>query len=85
MFAPAIGISEDPVTGNAKGPLGAYLIHNKRVDTKTDMFCFKGKQGEKIGREGIVDVMVSVIDQRPERVKIMGDAIVIFKTTIEMP
>ena len=27
MFAPAIGIAEDPVTGNANGPLGAYLVH----------------------------------------------------------
>ena len=27
MFAPAIGINEDPVTGNANGPFGAYLIH----------------------------------------------------------
>jgi PhzF family phenazine biosynthesis protein len=26
MFAPAIGIQEDPVTGNANGPLGAYLV-----------------------------------------------------------
>ena len=26
MFAPAIGIDEDPVTGNANGPLGAYLV-----------------------------------------------------------
>lgn len=29
MFAPAIGIDEDPVTGNGNGPLGAYLVHNK--------------------------------------------------------
>ncbi len=85
MFAPAIGISEDPVTGNANGPLGAYLIHNKIVDTKTDLFRFKGKQGEKIGREGIVEVTVKVIDQKPAQVKIMGDAIVIFKTIIEIP
>jgi PhzF family phenazine biosynthesis protein len=28
MFAPAIGIAEDPVTGNANGPLGAYLIRH---------------------------------------------------------
>ena len=27
MFAPAIGIQEDPATGNANGPLGAYLVH----------------------------------------------------------
>jgi PhzF family phenazine biosynthesis protein len=31
MFAPAIGIAEDPVTGNAAGPLGAYLLHNRLV------------------------------------------------------
>ena len=24
MFAPAIGINEDPVTGNANGPLGVF-------------------------------------------------------------
>ena len=29
MFAPAIGIPEDPVTGNANGPLGGYLVHHK--------------------------------------------------------
>jgi PhzF family phenazine biosynthesis protein len=28
MFAPAIGIPEDPVTGNANGPLGAYLVRH---------------------------------------------------------
>ncbi|WP_339362828.1 PhzF family phenazine biosynthesis protein [Vallitalea maricola] len=31
MFAPAIGINEDPVTGNANGPLGAYIVHHKLV------------------------------------------------------
>ena len=32
MFAPAIGIDEDPVTGNANGPLGVYLLQNDRVE-----------------------------------------------------
>ncbi|MBL8967023.1 MAG: PhzF family phenazine biosynthesis isomerase, partial [Spirochaetaceae bacterium] len=31
MFAPAIGIAEDPVTGNANGPLGAYLTRHGRI------------------------------------------------------
>src|SRR5205809_7702013 len=26
MFAPAFGVAEDPATGAASGPLGAYLI-----------------------------------------------------------
>ncbi len=84
MFAPAIGINEDPVTGNANGPLGAYLIHNKIVKKFDDTFCFKGKQGEKIGRDGIVEVVVDIIDQKPQLVKIMGEAVTIFKTEIEI-
>ena len=28
MFAPAIGILEDPATGSASGALGAYLVQN---------------------------------------------------------
>ncbi|MEO0563035.1 MAG: PhzF family phenazine biosynthesis protein, partial [Chloroflexota bacterium] len=27
MFGPAMGIAEDPATGAASGPLGAYLVH----------------------------------------------------------
>ncbi len=84
MFAPAIGINEDPVTGNANGPLGAYLVHNEVVDTEVDTFSFKGAQGEAIGRDGIVEVKVSIKNKKPSLVKIGGDAIVIFKTTIEL-
>lgn len=84
MFAPAIGINEDPVTGNANGPLGAYLVHNKLVDTDTDTFSFKGAQGESMGRDGIVEVVVSIQNRKPTLVKIGGDAIVIFKTKIEL-
>ena len=84
MFAPAIGINEDPVTGNANGPLGAYLVHNKLVDTEFDSFFFRGAQGEAIGREGIVDVLVSIQNKKPILVKIAGEAITIFKTFIEL-
>lgn len=84
MFAPAIGINEDPVTGNANGPLGAYLVHNDVVNTETDTFSFNGAQGEAIGRDGIVEVFVSVKDTKPVFVKIGGEAIAIFRTIIEL-
>lgn len=84
MFAPAIGINEDPVTGNANGPLGAYLVHNKVVDATLDTFFFKGAQGEAIGRDGVVEVIVSIQNQKPSLVKIGGEAITIFKTFIEL-
>lgn len=84
MFAPAIGINEDPVTGNANGPLGAYLVKNKLVRGGVESFSFLGAQGEAIGREGIVEVLVSIQNDEPKLVKIAGEAVVIFRTIIEI-
>ncbi|HBF38414.1 MAG TPA: PhzF family isomerase [Firmicutes bacterium] len=82
MFAPAVGINEDPVTGNANGPLGAYLVHHGLVDTSLDAFCFKAKQGEAINRPGIIEVKVKIEDRKPVLVQIAGEAVIVFKTEI---
>ena len=58
MFAPAIGIAEDPVTGNANGPLGAYLTLYNRIEKRKEGFTFRIKQGEAINRKGYMDVHV---------------------------
>ena len=84
MFAPAIGINEDPVTGNANGPLGGYLVHHDLVPTDSDLFQFRGKQGVRINRAGIIDVKVLLKNSRPEVIKITGEAIIVFKTTIKI-
>ncbi len=82
MFAPAMGINEDPVTGNAHGPLGAYLVHHKLVKVNGDLLKFKAKQGEAIKRSGIVDVSISIEKGEPAQVKVGGNAVVVFKTSI---
>lgn len=84
MFAPAIGIPEDPVTGNANGPLGAYLVKHQLVRISNGMFAFKAKQGEAIGRAGIVEVEVNVQNGDPVQVKVGGRAVVAFKTELEI-
>jgi len=84
MFAPAIGINEDPVTGNANGPLGGYLIHNRIVDYQNDLFEFNGKQGEKINRLGVVNVRVKIENDKPSLIQIKGNAVIIFRTEIEI-
>lgn len=84
MFAPAIGIPEDPVTGNANGPLGAYLVKHRLVDTNRPTFEFKGRQGEAIGRPGTVEVGVDVEDDDPVRIRVGGRATIVFKTEITM-
>lgn len=83
MFAPAIGIPEDPVTGNGNGPLGAYLIKNKLVDTSSNLFRFRAKQGEAMGRPGFVDVEVESQSGIPVKIKAGGNAVSAFQTEIE--
>ena len=82
MFAPAIGINEDPVTGNANGPLGAYLVHHKLVRHNNSLFSFKAKQGEAIKRAGIIYVDVKIHNQEPIQVKIAGNAKIVFKSKL---
>lgn len=84
MFAPGIGINEDPVTGNANGPLGGYLIQNELVAFTGNEFQFNGRQGEKIDRLGEIQVKVAIEDKGPKLIQIKGDAVVVFKTEIEI-
>ncbi|MDN5202677.1 PhzF family isomerase [Fulvivirgaceae bacterium BMA10] len=84
MFAPAIGINEDPVTGNANGPLGGYLVQNRLVSYENGLFEFKGAQGEKINRLGIVKVKVKIENNKPSLIQIRGRATVVFKSEIEV-
>ncbi|MDU1911396.1 PhzF family isomerase [Fusobacterium sp.] len=84
MFAPAIGIEEDPVTGNANGPVGAYIVKYELAKFKEDNFKFSAKQGMSIGREGKINVNVHIENKEPVKVEISGTAVVVFKTTIEL-
>lgn len=84
MFAPAIGIQEDPVTGNANGPLGGYLVHNRIVDVSDGTFEFIGRQGEAINRIGQMKVEVSVKNQNPEIIRITGNAVHVFRTVMSV-
>lgn len=82
MFAPAIGIPEDPVTGNANGPLGAYLVRHRLAPTDGNHLAFLGQQGEAIGRLGTVEVTVDIADGEPTVVRVGGRAVVVFRTEL---
>jgi PhzF family phenazine biosynthesis protein len=79
MFAPAIGIAEDPVTGNGNGPLGAYLVRHGLVPVSGGVLEFTGRQGVAMGRPG--DIEVRVEEQADGRllVSIAGEAAVAFR------
>jgi PhzF family phenazine biosynthesis protein len=84
MFAPAIGINEDPVTGNANGPLGAYLIHHKLVDNDGLCFRFIAKQGEAMGRTGLINVEVDIFNDEPSVVRVSGKAVIVFQSELKL-
>ncbi|CDG83387.1 PhzF family isomerase [Janthinobacterium agaricidamnosum] len=82
MFAPAIGIAEDPVTGNANGPLGAYLVKHKLMRHDGQRLVFDGHQGRALGRDGVVSVSVDIDDGEPVRVAISGVAVILFSARL---
>ena len=57
MFAPAMGIAEDPATGAASGPLGCYLVrHGREVLDKTTRII--SEQGFEMGRPSFIQVTI---------------------------
>lgn len=85
MFAPAIGIAEDPVTGNANGPLGAYLVRHKLMPHDGQALRFQGRQGRALRRDGIVHVEVAIANANgePVAVSIAGDACILFCASLD--
>ncbi|HHG9062489.1 TPA: PhzF family isomerase [Citrobacter freundii] len=78
MFSPAIGIVEDPVTGNANGPMGAWLVQHGLMPHDGKTLRVQGHQGRALGRDGIVDVTVAIHENQPEKVTITGSAVILF-------
>jgi PhzF family phenazine biosynthesis protein len=78
MFAPAIGIEEDPVTGNANGPLGAYLVKHRLMPHDGVRLRFQGRQGRALRRDGVVHVEVKIREGEAESVSIAGDVCIVF-------
>ena len=54
MFAPALGIIEDPATGSASGPLGAYLLKYGLVQSGEMV----SEQGIEMGRPSFIHIRV---------------------------
>jgi trans-2,3-dihydro-3-hydroxyanthranilate isomerase len=59
MFDQGLGIGEDPATGSAQGPLGAYLVAYDQVRGKGTV-KIRSEQGFEIGRPSIMDIEVDL-------------------------
>ena len=84
MFCPAIGIPEDPVSGNAHGMLGAYLVNHGLLQATDGVARFRGRQGESMNRPGVVDVDVACSGRVVQSVRIQGDAVIVYEATLPL-
>lgn len=60
VFAPGIGVSEDPVTGSAAGALGAYAVRHRLVQPVDGHVALQLEQGLELGRPGRIRVNLQV-------------------------
>lgn len=74
MFAPGIGVAEDPATGSAAGPLAVHLARHGRVAFGT---AVEIHQGAEIGRPSVLHACAYGSSERLERVEVGGGAVIV--------
>jgi trans-2,3-dihydro-3-hydroxyanthranilate isomerase len=76
MLAPGFGITEDPATGSACGPLGCYLLHHELV-TPEAARAMMSYQGVAMGRPSRIHMSIESKDEMITRVRVGGQAVVV--------
>jgi trans-2,3-dihydro-3-hydroxyanthranilate isomerase len=74
MFAPGLGVPEDPATGSAAGPLAIHLARHGRTAFGQEIEI---RQGAEIGRPSVLYARVDGSPQRIERVLVGGSAVIV--------
>ncbi|MCC2642312.1 MAG: yddE [Nitrospira sp.] len=83
VFAPLIGIVEDPATGSASGALGAYLVQQGVVDIGpvTEIIA---EQGYEIDRPSRILIQVESDDDVIQAVTVGGQALMVVEGTLTL-
>jgi trans-2,3-dihydro-3-hydroxyanthranilate isomerase len=84
MFALELGVSEDPATGSATGPLGAYLVKHGLLEAR-DGARFTNEQGVKMGRRSLLHAIVRMRGSELETIEVGGSAVPVIEGTLTLP
>ena len=76
MFAPQFGISEDPATGIASGPLGCYLVRHGVISGPAAQ-SIVSLQGAAMGRASRIHIAIDGTSEKVTRVKVGGEAVLV--------
>jgi trans-2,3-dihydro-3-hydroxyanthranilate isomerase len=82
MFAPGIGLPEDPATGSASGGLGAYLIENRVIPATTPTTTIVSEQGLEMGRPSFITIEVDGAPGAVEMVRVGGEVVPLIEGTL---
>jgi trans-2,3-dihydro-3-hydroxyanthranilate isomerase len=75
MFAPLLGVPEDPATGSANGALGAYLVHHRAVPVTEPTTHILSEQGTEIGRPSTLYIEVDSAGEEITAVRVGGQVV----------
>jgi len=81
MLAPQFGVSEDPATGGASGPLGSYLLHHGVV-TPSQARSMVSLQGVAMKRPSRVHISIDSEDDVITRVRVGGKSVLVAEGTL---
>lgn len=81
MFAPVLGIMEDPATGGATGPLGGYLLRHGLVAPEQAR-AMVSLQGHAMGRPSWLHMEVRGTPERIEQVRVGGESVLVATGTL---
>jgi trans-2,3-dihydro-3-hydroxyanthranilate isomerase len=82
MFAPVLGVGEDPATGSASGPLGCYLVEHGVVAPGADAGRIESLQGVKMLRRSRIAIDIGGGPGAITRVRIGGEAVLVADGTL---
>jgi trans-2,3-dihydro-3-hydroxyanthranilate isomerase len=84
MFAPMLGVYEDPATGGASGPLGSYLVKHSLV-TPDEARSILNLQGVKLGRPSWIHVSIECgHGSEITRVRVGGTSVFVAEGVMEV-
>jgi len=75
VFAPLLGVPEDPATGSANGALGAYLVHHRAVPVTEPTTHILSEQGAEIGRPSTLYIEVDSVGEEITAVRVGGQVV----------
>jgi trans-2,3-dihydro-3-hydroxyanthranilate isomerase len=81
MFAPGLGIVEDPATGVASGPLGCYLVRHDVV-APPHAAAMLSLQGVRMGRPSHVHISVALTGSAITSVRVGGESVLAGEGTL---